>query len=183
MRKRNLLIFLPLTLFFGLCSVFLLQLTSGRDAAVIPSALVGSEAPRLELPALEGSAVPSFSAPLFQDKVTLVNVWASWCAPCRDEHPLLIELAKDPRFSLVGINYKDVPANAWQFLSSLGNPYSAIGVDANGRSSIEWGVYGVPETFLVDGQGTVVYRHVGPITRESLKNDLMPQIEKLLVSS
>ena len=110
--------------------------------------------------------------------MTLVNVWASWCVPCRDEHPLLTELAKDGRFRLFGINYKDAEDNARRFLGRYGNPFDAVGVDANGRVGIDWGVYGVPETFVVDDAGRIVYKHVGPLTLQSISERLMPEIEK-----
>ncbi|EXU83869.1 thiol:disulfide interchange protein [Brucella melitensis 548] len=113
-------------------------------------------------------------------KLTLVNVWGSWCVPCRQEHPLLMEIAKDERIRVVGINYKDQPENARRFLGDLGNPFAAVGADRAGRSAIEWGVYGVPETFLVDQTGKIVYKHVGPFTPESVKNDLLPAVEKAL---
>lgn len=113
-------------------------------------------------------------------KVSLVNVWASWCVPCHDEAPLLTELAKDKRFQLVGINYKDAPDNARRFLGRYGNPFGVVGTDANGRASIEWGVYGVPETFVVGREGTIVYKLVGPITPENLQSVLLPQLEKAL---
>jgi cytochrome c biogenesis protein CcmG/thiol:disulfide interchange protein DsbE len=119
----------------------------------------------------------AFSADL-KGGVTLVNVWASWCGPCRDEHPLLIELARDPAIRLVGINYKDQPENARRFLGSLGNPFAAVGVDASGRAAIDWGVYGVPETFVIAPDGTIAYKHVGPITQATLQGPLREAIRK-----
>ena len=114
--------------------------------------------------------------------MTLVNVWASWCAPCRQEHPLLYELSQDKRFSIAGLNYKDRPENARRFLGELGNPYKAIGVDDAGRAAINWGVYGVPETFLVGKDGKIAYKHVGPLSPESIAGEVMPQIEKALAA-
>ncbi len=115
-------------------------------------------------------------------KLTLVNVWGSWCVPCRQEHPLLMEIAEDERIRVVGLNYKDQPENARRFLGDLGNPFAAVGADRAGRSAIEWGVYGVPETFLVDEAGKIVYKHVGPFTPDSVKNDLMPAVAGALRS-
>jgi len=114
--------------------------------------------------------------------VTLVNVFASWCAPCREEHPVLLALSQDKRFAMAGLNYKDQPENARRFLGDLGNPYQAIGVDPAGRTAIDWGVYGVPETFVIGKDGKIAYKHVGPLTPESAKALLLPQIEKALMA-
>lgn len=179
---RRWLVFAPLALFLALAAIFLAQLLSGRDSATIPSALIGQPAPATELPPVEGMDLPGLSSASFPGQVTLVNVWASWCAPCREEHPLLMALAQDGRFRVVGLNYKDQPANARRFLGDLGNPYSAIGTDRNGRAAILWGVYGVPETFLVGRDGKILYKHVGPFTPQSLQRDLMPAIEKALAA-
>lgn len=179
-RSRRLLFLLPLLVFLALAAVFLMQLFSGRDTSLVPSALIGRDAPQTDLPPLEGMTLPGLSSDAFAGKITLVNVWGSWCLPCRQEHPLLMELARDGRFVIAGLNYKDKPENARRFLGDLGNPYDAIGVDQNGRAAIDWGVYGVPETFLVGPEGRIRYKHVGPFTPESVQNDLMPEIEKLL---
>ncbi len=179
-RSRRLLFLLPLLVFLALAAVFLMQLFSGRDTSLVPSALIGRDAPQTDLPPLEGMSLPGLSSDAFAGKITLVNVWGSWCLPCRQEHPLLMELARDGRFVIAGLNYKDKPENARRFLGDLGNPYDAIGVDQNGRAAIDWGVYGVPETFLVGPEGRIRYKHVGPFTPESVQNDLMPEIEKLL---
>ena len=170
---------LPLLIFVALAAVFAVQLLSGKDSSTIPSALIGKDAPQTSLPAVEGltrdgAPVPGLNSEDFKGKLTLVNVWGSWCVPCRQEHPLLMEIAKDERIRVVGLNYKDQPENARRFLGDLGNPFAAVGADRAGRSAIEWGVYGVPETFLVDKDGKIVYKHVGPFTPESVKNDLMP---------
>lgn len=181
-RKRPLIAFLPLIIFGVLASIFLIRLFSG-DPARLPSALLGKPVPAFALLPLDGVPQPGFSnADLAKGQVTLVNVFASWCAPCRDEHPFLMELAKDPRIAIFGINQKDVPENARRFLGRLGNPYRAIGVDSNGRISIEWGVYGVPETFLVSGDGRILYKKVGPISETSLRHEILPQIEKALAA-
>ncbi|WP_313027521.1 DsbE family thiol:disulfide interchange protein [Brucella sp.] len=176
---------LPLLIFVALAAVFAVQLLSGKDSSTIPSALIGKDAPQTSLPAVEGltrdgAPVPGLNSEDFKGKLTLVNVWGSWCVPCRQEHPLLMEIAKDERIRVVGLNYKDQPENARRFLGDLGNPFAAVGADRVGRSAIEWGVYGVPETFLVDQNGKIVYKHVGPFTPESVKNDLMPAVAKAL---
>ncbi len=183
-RTRRWLVMLPLIGFGVIAALFLLRLYGG-DPSKIPSALIGRPAPQTNLPALEGlardgAAVPGLDPAVFKGKVSLVNVWASWCVPCHDEAPLLTELGKDKRLQLVGINYKDVPDNARRFLGRYGNPFSVVGVDGNGRASIEWGVYGVPETFIVGRDGTIVYKLVGPITPENIDRVLKVEIEKAL---
>lgn len=182
--RRTFLVALPLIAFLGLAALFWFRLGSG-DPSKIPSALIGRPAPQTVLPQLEGlqadgAQVPGLDPAGFKGKVSLVNVWASWCVPCHDEAPLLTELAKDKRFQLVGINYKDAADNARRFLGRYGNPFGSVGVDSNGRASIEWGVYGVPETFVVGRQGTIVYKLVGPITPSNLQTVLMPELEKAL---
>lgn len=176
---RTLLLLLPLVLFLGLAGLFLLQLLSGRDAATIPSALIGAPAPQTELPPAAGLGKPGFASKDFAGRITLVNVFASWCVPCREEHPVLMGIAGDKRFRLVGLNYKDAPANTRKFLGELGNPYAAVGADEKGRAGIDWGVYGVPETFLVGRDGKIAYKQVGPLTQESLAR-LMDEVAKAL---
>ena len=180
--RRRLIVLLPLLVFLGLAGLFLLQLLSGRDEAEVPSALIGLPAPQTNLPALEGSNLPGLDSKSFAGKVTLVNVFASWCAPCREEHPALLALSQDKRFTLAALNYKDQPENARRFLGDLGNPYQAIGVDPAGRAAIDWGVYGVPETFVIGKDGKIAYKHVGPLTPDSVRALLLPQIEKALVA-
>lgn len=158
----------PLGLFLALALVFFVRLEWGGDPSAIPSALVGRPAPPLDLPPLEGSGKPGLVRADLDGAVTVVNVFASWCGPCRVEHPELMKLASDTRVRVVGINYKDQPGNAAAFLDDLGNPYAAIGVDPRGRSAIDWGVYGVPETFVVDQDGVIRFKLIGPITPESL---------------
>jgi cytochrome c biogenesis protein CcmG/thiol:disulfide interchange protein DsbE len=175
---------LPLIFFAGLAVLFWFRLGDG-DPSRIPSALIGHPAPQTTLPPLDGlemagKAVPGLGPAAFKGKVSLVNVWASWCVPCHDEAPLLTELGKDSRLQVIGINYKDTPENARRFLGRYGNPFTMVGVDANGRAAIEWGVYGVPETFVVGREGTIVYKLVGPITPDNLRNVLLPQLEKAL---
>jgi cytochrome c biogenesis protein CcmG, thiol:disulfide interchange protein DsbE len=183
-RSRRWLVALPLVVFAALAALFLLRLYGG-DPSKIPSALIGRPAPQTTLPALEGlvrdgTQVPGLDPAAFKGKVSLVNVWASWCVPCHDEAPLLTELAKDNRLQLVGINYKDAPDNARRFLGRYGNPFGIVGADTNGRASIEWGVYGVPETFIIGREGTIVYKLVGPVTPQNLDSVLKVEIEKAL---
>jgi cytochrome c biogenesis protein CcmG/thiol:disulfide interchange protein DsbE len=182
-KRRNWLAVLPLVVFAGLAAIFLVQLRSGEDSSFVPSVLIGREAPETNLPPLAGSDLPGLASADFKGHVTLVNVWASWCAPCREEQPLLMKLKGDPRFRLTGLNYKDKPANALRFLGEMGNPFAAIGVDANGRTAIDWGVYGVPETYLVGKDGRILYKHVGPFTEQSIAGELMPAIEKAAAGS
>ena len=176
-------VLLPVLLFAGLAGAFMVGLQSG-DPSKLPSALINKPAPDLTLPSLEGLTVGNNAVPglktedLNAGSVTIVNVWASWCGPCREEHPQLMQLAKRDDIRLVGMNYKDQRENAVRFLNSLGNPFSAVGVDATGRTAVDWGVYGVPETFIVDGKGFIVHKFTGPITDASLRNDILPAIEK-----
>jgi cytochrome c biogenesis protein CcmG/thiol:disulfide interchange protein DsbE len=183
-KRRSWLVALPLLFFIALAAIFLARLYSG-DPSRIPSALIGRPAPQTPLPQLEGLArdgaqVPGLDPQIFKGKVSVVNVWASWCVPCHDEAPLLTELAKDTRLQIVGINYKDAPDNARRFLGRYGNPYRIVGVDTNGRASIEWGVYGVPETFVVGRDGTIAYKMVGPVTPENFQSVLKAEIDKAL---
>ena len=166
-RRRWWLVSLPLVIFAALLALFLFRLGAG-DPSRLPSVLIGKPAPALSLPPLEGLVenglpVPGLDPALFKDRVAVVNVWASWCVPCRDEHPFLVRIAADKRATLVGINYKDAPENARSFLARFGNPFAAVGVDTGGRAAIEWGVYGVPETFIVGRDGRIAYKHIGPI--------------------
>ncbi|CAG0957243.1 MAG: DsbE family thiol:disulfide interchange protein [Rhizobiaceae bacterium] len=179
-RPRRLVVLLPLIVFALLAGVFLLQLLSGRDGSVVPSALIGQPAPKTALDALDGLGVPGLDSAAFAGRVTVLNIFASWCAPCREEHPVLLALAADGRFALSGLNYKDEPGDARGFLGELGNPFGAIGVDPAGRAAIEWGVYGVPETFVIGKDGTILFKHVGPLTEESVRAQLMPIIERAL---
>ena len=182
--SRRWLVALPLFGFLAVAALFLLRLYGG-DPSRIPSALIGRPAPQTTLPALEGlvhngAPVPGLDPALFKGKVSVVNVWASWCVPCHDEAPLFVALARDTRLQIVGINYKDSPDNARRFLGRYGNPFAAVGVDGNGRASIEWGVYGVPETFVVGRDGTIRYKLVGPVTPANLDSVLKVEIEKAL---
>jgi cytochrome c biogenesis protein CcmG, thiol:disulfide interchange protein DsbE len=179
--RRRALLLLPLALFLALAGLFYVRLGAG-DPSTLPSALIGRPAPTDDLPPLEGLVrdgvkVAGLPAAALRDgRTTLVNVFASWCGPCREEHPLLLKLAKDPRFRLVGINYKDDPENARRFLGALGNPYQAVGVDQKGRAAIDWGVYGVPETFLVGPDGTILTKVVGPLSEAAIAESLVPRL-------
>jgi cytochrome c biogenesis protein CcmG, thiol:disulfide interchange protein DsbE len=182
---RRLFVLLPLAIFLVLAALFFFRLGSG-DPSRIPSALIGRPAPDTNLPAVaglntrDGKPMPGISVADFRGAVTLVNVWASWCVPCHDEAPLLDALSADKRIRIVGINYKDQPDNARRFLGRYGNPFVAAGADGNGRASMEWGVYGVPETFIVGRDGTIAYKLVGPITAGNLERVVKPEIEKAL---
>lgn len=183
--KRVIIALLPLIIFISLAGVFAYQLLSGKDVSTIPSALIGKQAPETELPPLEGLMrdgvqLPGLTSADFNGQLTLLNVWASWCAPCRQEHPIFMELAKDKRFNIVGLNYKDQPENARRFLNDLGNPYNAVGTDQAGRSTINWGVYGVPETFLIGPDGTILYKHVGPVMPKAVVEEILPLVEKVM---
>ena len=179
--RRRLIISLPLILFAALAAVFLIRLNAG-DPSKLPSALIGKKVPDFKLPPVEGllseqKPVAGFSAgTLYGSKVSVVNFWASWCPPCRVEHPFLMDLGKRNDIRLFGINQKDKAENARRFLGLHGNPFERVGADPKGRISIDWGVYGLPETFVVDGEGTIRYKHVGPITADTLKR-LLPAIE------
>ncbi|HEX5211766.1 MAG TPA: DsbE family thiol:disulfide interchange protein [Pseudolabrys sp.] len=182
-RRANILVLMPLIVFAALAVLFLVRLWSG-DPSRLPSALIGHPAPKTDLPPLaglttrDGKSIPGLSNAAFPGELTLVNVWASWCIPCADEVPFLEKLSHDKRIKLVGINYKDPTDNARRFLNRYGNPFAAVGVDASGRASIDWGVYGVPETYLIGRDGIIVYKLVGPVTAENLDGALNPEITK-----
>jgi cytochrome c biogenesis protein CcmG/thiol:disulfide interchange protein DsbE len=183
-RRNRLVLLLPLIVFLALAALFLVRLGSG-DPNRIPSALIGRPAPMTSLPPVpglerDGMPLPGLDPVEFQGHVSLVNVWASWCVPCHDEVPFLQQLAQDPRIRLVGIDYKDHPDNARRFLNRYGNPFAASGADENGRAAIEWGVYGVPETFVVGRDGRIAYKLVGPINAENFERVLLPELHKAL---
>lgn len=184
---RRLLMLLPLFVFMALAALFLYRLGAG-DPSRIPSALIGRPAPETNLPpvpgvnAPDGKPLPGLAAADFKGAVTLVNVWASWCVPCHDEAPLLEALSADKRIRIVGINYKDQPDNARRFLGRYGNPFAAAGADQNGRASMEWGVYGVPETFIIGRDGRIAYKLVGPITEANLVSVVKPELERALAA-
>lgn len=176
MKNRALLALLPLVVLAGLVAVFALNMD--RDPGLVRSVLINKPAPVTELPAVEGLDRPGITPELLKGQVSVVNVFASWCVPCRDEHPVLLELLKRTGVQLIGINQKDAPENARAFLTELGNPYAAVGADKDGRQSIDWGVYGVPETFIVNPAGIITYKHIGPMTLNSLEKEVIPAIEK-----
>jgi cytochrome c biogenesis protein CcmG, thiol:disulfide interchange protein DsbE len=184
LRPRRFLVLVPLILFAGLTALFLVRLNAG-DPSLIPSALIGHAVPQTALPPIaglkrDGEGVPGIDPASFKGAVSVVNVWASWCVPCHDEAPLLMQLAQDQRLRLVGINYKDEADNARRFLGRYGNPFAAAGADQNGRAAIEWGVYGVPETFVIGRDARIAYKLVGPITPQNFQSILLPQIDKAL---
>lgn len=185
--RSQLIVFIPLALFLALAVLFFARLEGDKDPSRIPSAMIGRPVPDVRLPPLpglerDGKALPGIATGDFQGNVTLVNVWSSWCLPCRDEAPLLMQLADDPRVRIVGINYKDEPDNARRFLGRFGNPFAAAGTDESGRAAIEWGVYGVPETFLVGRDGKIAFKLVGGINPDNLERTLKPEIEKALAA-
>jgi cytochrome c biogenesis protein CcmG, thiol:disulfide interchange protein DsbE len=177
---------LPLLIFVGISAFFGWRLYLGGDPSLVPSALIGKDAPAINLPAVPGTGKPGLTdADLRKGGVTVVNLFASWCSPCRVEHPVLRELAENQALKamgvrLVGVNYKDDPSNAAKFLSEEGDPYAAIGMDASGRAGIDWGLTGVPETFIVRGDGKIAYKFIGPLTEDTLNATLLPQISKAL---
>lgn len=177
------LVLLPLAVFAVIAVFFAMALTRG-DPNRLPSTFIGRSAPEMTLPALEGlrdagKDIPGLStADLRQGEPTVVNFFASWCTPCIREHPLLMDMARQQGIRVVGVNYKDPPPGGRRFIGRYGNPYAAIGADATGRAAIEWGVYGMPETFVVDGKGIIVFKHVGPLTPEIVDAALLPAVRK-----
>jgi len=183
-KRRPLLMALPLIGFAVVAALFWFKLGAG-DPARLPSALIGRPAPMTTLPPLEGltangAPVPGLDPAVFKGQVSVVNVWASWCVPCHEEAPLFMTLAQDKRIQIVGLNYKDGADNARRFLGRYGNPFGIVGVDSNGRASIEWGVYGVPETFIVGRDGRISYKLVGGVTAANFDSVLKAEIEKAL---
>ena len=185
-RSRASGFFAPLLIFSALAVLFVFALRTG-DPSKLPSALIGKPAPLSTLPGIaeltDGArVVPGIPADAFKTGApAVVNFWASWCAPCVEEHPYLVRLKKEqPSIRLLGINYKDEAGNARRFLGRYGNPFDAIGTDENGRTAIEWGVYGMPETFVVDRRGIIIFKHVGPLSADSYTNRLLPAVQKAL---
>ena len=173
----------PILVFVAIAGMFAYSLRSG-DPSKLPSALIGKPVPKFQLPAVDGlrskgNPVAGFANnDLAKGKVSVINFWASWCGPCHEEHPFLVELAKTSKAPLFGVNYKDRASAARRFLGRYGNPFVAVGADGNGRTAIDWGVYGMPETFIVNGRGQIIYKHVGPIDATALKERLLPAIAK-----
>ena len=178
MSRRRLTLLTPLVLFLALAALFYFRLGAG-DPSTIPSALLDKPVPDFSLPPIVEGQGEGLSDEALAKGVHVVNVWASWCGPCRLEHPILMRLAADRRYDLVGINQKDVPENATRFLGALGNPFAAVGADRHGATSIDWGVYGVPETFIVK-DGIIVHKFIGPLSEETLAADFLPALEKAL---
>lgn len=175
--KRGLILLTPLMVVAAM--VFLFATTINRDSTLLPSVLINKPVPEFTLPAIEGieDNSPGFSSADLVGEVTVVNVFASWCIPCRQEHPLLMDLAATSDIKIFGLNQKDAPENARQFLMELGNPYDGVGADTRGRVSIDWGVYGVPETFVINPEGIITYKQIGPLNEDSYRNGLLPAIE------
>jgi cytochrome c biogenesis protein CcmG/thiol:disulfide interchange protein DsbE len=177
---RKALYLLPLLAFFVLVAWFALALRPNYDPQTLPSAMIDQPAPAFDLAALNGGANLSLSG--LKGQVVLLNFFASWCAPCRVEQPILMRLAKQDHVALYGIDYKDQPAAARRILAELGDPYRAIGLDADGITGINFGVYGVPETYVIDKNGQIRKRFVGPLTEESLQQELLPLLKQLNAS-
>ncbi len=169
-------VLLPLAVFGIMVGFFAVGLT--LDPTVVPSPLVEKSAPEFELPELFDPD-RTISLAEFEGQVSLFNVWASWCVACRLEHPLFMALAKEGDIPIYGLNYKDERSDAIAWLAELGNPYQAIAVDRKGRVGIDWGVYGVPETFLIDQKGVIRYKHIGPVDAEALENTILPLVRRI----
>lgn len=175
-QRFRLAVALPVMVFVALAVILGWGLT--RNAQVIPSALIGKTVPKFSLPPVQGRTL-GLSDSSLHGKVSLVNVFASWCTACRDEHPLFMRLAADGVVPLHGLNYKDRPNDARGWLDSMGDPYTRTGADLNGRVAIDWGVYGVPETFVVGTDGRIAYKHVGAVTQKVLDEKIVPLVKRL----
>lgn len=177
---QRLLFLLPLLLFTVVVGYFLWGLNPERNPREVPSAMVDKPVPAFDLPALALTDRPGLAtADLTDGQVTLVNFFASWCVPCRIEHPLLLALAEEGTVRVVGINFRDEPEAGAKWLEELGNPYARIGVDARGRTAIDWGVSGVPESFIIDREGRIRHQHIGPIHPHELEQEIRPLLEAL----
>lgn len=177
---RRLVVILPVVLFAALLGVMASLLTDDErniDISRLPSPLVGNPAPAISLPAIADNIPGGFSTDDLKGQVTIVNVFASWCVPCLVEHPQITRLAEEGT-PVFGINYRDKPADAVAWLRRNGNPYTAIGADPEARASIEWGVTGLPETFIIDSNGVIVFKQVGPITPDVLKRKILPKLRE-----
>lgn len=172
---------MPIAVFMAMVAVFglvLYQINNGRNIKEVPSPLIGKPVPQFELPRLLNTQ-KMFSSEQLKGRVTLVNVWASWCVSCRHEHGLLLDISRNTDIPIIGINYKDERADALRWLRDGGNPYEASVFDYDGRAAIDWGVYGTPETFVVDQQGVIRYKHTGPISNEKFQQTILPLIMEL----
>jgi cytochrome c biogenesis protein CcmG/thiol:disulfide interchange protein DsbE len=174
--RRRLIYAAPAIGFAGLAALFASRL--GVDPSRVPSNLIGQPVPVFSLPPVLGRTLGLKSRDL-HGEVSLVNVFASWCVACREEHPLLLRLASDRSVPIHGLNYKDHPEDAARWLNTMGDPYTRTGADRDGRVAIDWGVYGVPETFVVGADGIIVYKHIGPLTEEALKGTILPLVARL----
>lgn len=174
--SRNIVFVLPLVVFLGLAVAMGWSLTRNPDE--LPSALIGRPVPEFSLPPVKGRTLGLSSADL-RGHVSIVNVFASWCVPCRAEHPLFMRLSEQGLVPVYGINYKDRPDDAARWLGALGDPYDRTGADLDGRVAIDWGVYGIPETFVIDREGRIAHKHIGPITQQDLDETIVPLIRKL----
>ena len=178
MIRRRLLYLLPILVFLAIVVWFWQGLAPGRDPSVVPSVMIDKPVPDFDLPALAAGA-PALKSSDLKGRLYLINFFASWCVPCRAEHPLLLDLAKDERIELVGIAWKNVPADASGFLAELGNPYKLAVADQSGRTGIDFGTYGVPESYLVDREGKIRYKQLGPFTEDDIRTKLEPVIAEL----
>ena len=174
--RLRLLLFVPLAIFFGIGLAFLIGL--GSDLKTLPSPLIGKPVPDFSLPPVKGRTLGLATDDLRGD-VSLVNVFASWCVACREEHPALMRLRAQGAVPIHGLNYKDKPDDAARWLEEMGDPYTRTGADIDGRVAIDWGVYGVPETFVVDGQGHIAFKQVGPVTPQILQTIILPLVAQL----
>jgi cytochrome c biogenesis protein CcmG/thiol:disulfide interchange protein DsbE len=175
--RRRWLYFLPVLVFGGLAIALAFGL--GEDPSEVPSPLIDKPVPVFELPPVPDRVEGFSDVDLKQGEVALVNVFSSWCGPCRIEHPLLMRLSEEGDIPIYGLNYKDRPEDAKQWLDEMGDPYRRTGSDLDGRVGIDWGVYGVPETFIVDGEGRIRFKHIGYISREALEKTIRPIFEEL----
>lgn len=178
--RRRLLLYVPVLAFAAIAIFLGAGLT--RDPREIPSPLVGKTVPRFALPPVQGRTLGLSSGDL-TGSVSIVNVFASWCVPCRQEHPLFLQLQQERLVPIHGLNYKDRPEDAFRWLDALGDPYLRTGADIDGRVGIDWGVYGVPETFVIDRDGRIAFKHIGPITPRVLNEKLRPLILNLLAGT
>ena len=179
---KKLIPLIPLGVAGFIIIIFAGVLLSGRDSQTLPSTLLNQPAPEFTAPALEGSGLPALQASDFttgKTPITLLNIWASWCTPCIAEHPYITELGNQESVTLVGLNYKDKPEAALKFLNKYGNPYEKIGVDPHGAVAIDFGVYGVPETYVIDAKGVIRFKVVGPVTPEIITRDLAPIFDQI----
>lgn len=167
---------IPLIVFAAIATFLYMGL--GRDPREVPSPLIGKPAPEFALPVLK-QPDQQFSPAQMQGKVWLFNIWATWCAACRVEHPLLVQLARSGAVDIVGLNYKDDSDSARQWLLDLGDPYIMTAVDVDGRVGIDWGFYGAPETFVIDGEGVVRHKHIGPVSPQDLTETILPLVAQL----